>query len=90
MGFFNSCLEVLLRLSALGHFNGQDLTQQPLPLPGVVVRPHHASEGFVCHYPTLKGWESCNTAKDRQCWIKDPSGNNPLWSKFDIHTLCTL
>lgn len=41
--------------------------------------PRQATLGFQCEYPT--GWVSCNTAENRSCWVKDPSGNI-----FDINT----
>ena len=41
--------------------------------------PRQATTGFQCEYPT--GWTSCNTAENRSCWVKDPSGNI-----FDINT----
>jgi len=93
MGFFNACWEALLGLStfapSLG-FDRSDSTQHPLPLPGLVIEPEHASPGFQCSYPSLEaeGFVSCNTPDSRDCWLRNPGYKQPLWSEWNIHTDC--
>ena len=37
---------------------------------------------FTCEYPSMVGWESCSTADDRTCWLK----NNETGAVYDINT----
>ena len=73
--------------------------QQPLQLPtqeislpsapaaqGVTFFPANASATFTgCQYPSLVGWESCNTASDRGCWLNDPRRRETLY-QYNIST----
>lgn len=44
--------------------------------------PDADGEKFVCKYPALgKGWESCSTSSNRQCWLRGPDGK-----EFNITT----
>lgn len=72
--------------------------QQPLKLPsanthlphvntqGVFFAPQNATKStFTCQYPTLgNDWQSCNSASDRSCWLK----NTKTGDKYDIRTDC--
>lgn len=99
--FLTSCWDTLLRLATYAYVLEHDTNQQPLPLPtaisnhhgyatppiaaGVSFAPQNASVNFTCQYPTLVGWEACNHASDRGCWLKDPLKRQPL-SQYDINT----
>ncbi|OMP86506.1 Laccase-2 [Diplodia seriata] len=92
MGFFKNCWELLLHLPYFSPLNGgfdRDSSQLPLassPSGGVVIRPENASPGFTCSYPSMDGWESCNSPDDRSCWLKDSKARQPYFSQYDIHT----
>lgn len=78
----------------------QDAAQKPLglPKPGPHGSPSPSIPGvdfqpkasFECHYPELeaKGWEQCNTATSRDCWIRDPKANAPSFTQYDVRTDC--
>ena len=97
MGFLNSCWEVLLQVTTYAQSLGlgHDIYQQPLPLPnhahgpalvpaaGVSFLPQGSEGGFTCEYPTLTGYEACNSARDRTCWLKPANGKGFV---YDIHT----
>lgn len=100
MGFFTSCWSALLQLTAYAHMMGShEMGQQPLHLPtestphkeidnaatGVTFTPQNASPDFTCQYPTLTGWEACNNATDRGCWLTDPSQKESLY-QYNIST----
>ncbi|GAB7354000.1 hypothetical protein MBLNU459_g4593t2 [Dothideomycetes sp. NU459] len=97
MGFFNHCWEAFLQLAAFAHYLDDGSGQQPLPLPdrpnslhkvaatGVVFAPQNATAGFTCQYPSLTGWNACNSPDDRQCWLDNPSQESGL-NQYNITT----
>lgn len=88
MGFFQSCSDAILRLLSFGpSWDGYGL-QKPLPLSSIEahVHPETTTPGFTCEYPTLAGWENCNTPNSRDCWLRDTASSQPLYSQYDIHT----
>ncbi|KAH7024295.1 hypothetical protein B0J12DRAFT_387613 [Macrophomina phaseolina] len=92
MGFFNACWDLLLHLPFFAPRGGgfeRDRSQLPIssgPSGGVVIHPENASPGFTCSYPSMEGWESCNSPDDRSCWLKDGRASQPYFSQYDIHT----
>jgi hypothetical protein len=70
-----------------------------VPVPGVQFRPYTPSDladqlpfkpkpdpNFVCHYPSLIGWELCNGPNSRNCWLRDTKTKQPIFSQFDVET----
>ncbi|KAL1966153.1 hypothetical protein VTN77DRAFT_4705 [Rasamsonia byssochlamydoides] len=69
-----------------------------VPVPGVQFKPYVPPEiagqvpfkeqdrNFVCHYPSLIGWELCNGPDSRGCWLRDTKTKQPIFSQFDIET----
>lgn len=60
------------------------LSPEPRPLSkGPIFMPPGREPGskFQCDYSNMIGWESCSTAKDRTCWLK-----NSDMGQFDIYT----
>lgn len=70
-----------------------------IPVPhGISFQPSYPSEfldqhplvkpnpEFTCHYPTLYGWELCNGPDSRDCWLRDVTAKQPIFSQFDINT----
>jgi hypothetical protein len=39
-----------------------------------------------CSYPQLKGWETCNSATNRSCWLTPPKNSRVPLAPFDINT----
>lgn len=85
MGFFQSCSEAFVRLLSFSPSWGGYGLQKPLPLNDIDVhiRPETATPGFTCHYPTLVGWENCNTPNSRDCWLRDSKSKQPLFSQYE-------
>ncbi|KAF2469131.1 uncharacterized protein BDR25DRAFT_394500 [Lindgomyces ingoldianus] len=75
MGFISHSLNTLVVLVATTPFvSGRSLPQRHTFIP------RQASPGFSgCSYPP--GWQSCNDANNRGCWVKDPNGK-----QYNINT----
>lgn len=74
----------LLTFSSVGP---GDISQRPLQnfpgFPAVESGPKYPDFGppggdprvdFVCEYPEMKGWQSCSTPENRECWLRHPDG----------------
>lgn len=95
MGFYNSCWEALLQLTSYtqvldsGHQqplhlpHSHDVDQSLIPPSGVSFQVE--GTGFTCHYPTMRGYRSCNSRNDRSCWLEGPSRRGV---RYDINTPC--
>ena len=85
MGFFQRCSEVLLQfLSFSTSWDAYGL-QKPLDLGDAElrIRPETAAPGFTCEYPTLTGWKNCNSPGSRDCWLRDTTSDQPLFSQYE-------
>lgn len=91
MGFINSCWDALVQLASYAQSSGLKFHngQLPLTLPhhsnngqavGPVFAPAGAENGFVCDYSTMVGYTACNSASDRQCWLKPSSTTSPFYN----------
>ena len=47
---------------------------------GPVFAPVGAENGFVCDYSAMAGYTACNSASDRQCWLKPSSTNGAIYN----------
>jgi len=94
MGFINSCMDILLKITTYVEVLGGS-SQQPLPLAphshdytpsaGLTFTPQGASKGFTCQYPNATGWKFCNSPSDRGCWITDPNKKETIY-QYNITT----
>ncbi|KAF2186467.1 multicopper oxidase [Zopfia rhizophila CBS 207.26] len=68
MGFFSHSLATVALLFGSAPFtSGRSLPERHTFIP------RQATPGFSgCSYPS--GWQSCNSADNRGCWVRDPSG----------------
>ena len=85
MGFLRSCSDALLQLLSFSTFWDIYGLQKPLDLGNseVHIHPETATPDFVCKYPSLPGWENCNSADSRDCWLRDTAGDQPLYSQYE-------
>ncbi|KAL1985427.1 hypothetical protein VTN96DRAFT_7870 [Rasamsonia emersonii] len=99
MGVFTFVATVFFQVFPfVGNDNGQIPLDLNVPVPGVQFRPYIPPEiaeqisykqpdkNFVCHYPSLIGWELCNGPDSRNCWLRDTQTKQPIFSQFDIET----
>jgi len=94
MGFFVSCYEMFLYMASVGSLLDSNPLQSPMLSDGLSFHPQHplqhphlaASPAFQCQYPKLKGWESCNSASNRSCWLTPPKDSKVPLAPFDINT----
>ena len=86
MGFLQKIPEAVLHfLSFSISWDTYDL-QKPLDLGNaeVHIRPETTTTSdFTCEYPTLTGWENCNTPDSRDCWLRDTASDQPLFSQYE-------
>jgi hypothetical protein len=97
MGWLKVTIEFVLKASQLDFAQvlGYDTPQKPLTPPKhqsplLPTAPDVFTPSIVCEYPELEaqGWELCNSETSRDCWIRDPSAPQPLYSQFDVRTNC--
>ena len=95
MKFLVSCYELFLYMTSIGSLLDSNQLQSPmLSDSGLSFHPQHplqhphlaASPAFQCQYPKLKGWESCNSASNRSCWLSPPKDSKVPLAPFDINT----
>lgn len=85
MGFIQRCSESLLRLLSFSPSWERYGLQKPLPLSEIEIHgyPHIATSDFKCEYPSLVGWENCNTNSSRDCWLRDTGSAQPLFNQYE-------
>lgn len=49
---------------------------------GPIFIPPGTNTGFTCDYSAMKGWETCTTERDRQCWLRRRIDGK----RFDVFT----
>ncbi|KAM0805775.1 multicopper oxidase-domain-containing protein [Usnea florida] len=88
MGFFQSCSEALLHLLSFSPSWDRYGFQKPLPLSEIEVHAHPESAApvFKCEYPSMPGYQNCNTPNDRGCWLRDTTSPQPAYSEYSINT----
>lgn len=57
---------------------------EPTDAPGPIFVPPGTdpSTQFTCNYTAMRGWESCSTERNRQCWLRQKSTGK----RFDLFT----
>ena len=85
MGLFQRFSEAFLQILSFSTSWDTYSLQKPLNLGDaeVRVRPEIATPGFICEYPTLTGWENCNSPDSRDCWLRDTTSDQPLYSQYE-------
>ena len=85
MGFLQSCSEALLHMLSFSPSWERYGLQKPLPLSDINVHVNPVTEErhFKCEYPTLVGWENCNTNSSRNCWLRDTASSQPLFNQYE-------
>ncbi|CAK1368130.1 Laccase-2 [Cercospora beticola] len=94
--FFEYCWEVLLKIATYSPLldSSSYTSQQPFVVPqnahdnnelAPLAGPSFkvAGTNFVCNYPRMNGYRSCNSAKGRDCWLRSSDAKNIT---YDIHT----
>lgn len=94
--FFQYCWEVLLKIATYSPLldSSSYNQQQPFVVPQNAHDSHDlaplagpsfkvAGTNFVCNYPRMNGYRSCNSAKGRDCWLRSSDTRNIT---YDIHT----
>ncbi|KAI0019770.1 multicopper oxidase [Xylariomycetidae sp. FL0641] len=95
MGWLRRTTVLLLEITRLDFFSpflDYDSPQKPLTPPDhsaiLPSKPEAHTSSIVCSYPDLEaqGWELCNSEISRDCWIRNPQEEQPVFTQYDVRT----